>query len=459
MRSLSWRVKLSGLVVLVLGAALLFQVFYVVPFIRSQKVESEETYQEGIAFNIARELATDLNQTRDRLIALSKQPEFRSMDLASIPPIIEVLDQGSYRFESLFVMNADGWFVEMNADGWFVEGSADDLSVHTTKSYADQPYFSIPFEEREPYFAHPRFYPETGFVGMTIGVPIESETGERVGVLLAVFRLNHLIDLVTNYPLDEGTVLCVVDTEGTVVAHSEIDLFALEEGPLSLDYSDWPMVQAVIAGEEGDSQEYKQDGRSYFGAYATLDFNGWGVVVGRSTSAILAESSVQTRWMLIVSGILFVGSLGITLVFGQQIMSTQRRAEKVLKLSEEKFKTIFDYAGDGILIADSEDKRIFAGNSAICEMLGYTPQEITTLGVADIHPEESLADVLKQFEKQLRGEITLASDTPVRRRDGSVFLEDVHASSVTLGKKTYLLGIFRDITERKRIEDALLQSS
>ena len=49
-----------------------------------------------------------LNQSRDRLIALSKQPEFRSMDLASIHPIIEVLDQGSYRFESLFVMNADG---------------------------------------------------------------------------------------------------------------------------------------------------------------------------------------------------------------------------------------------------------------------------------------------------------------------------------------------------------------
>ena len=57
-----------------------------------------------------------LNQSRDRLIALSKQPEFRSMDLASIHPIIEVLDQGSYRFESLFVMNVDGWFIEGSAD-------------------------------------------------------------------------------------------------------------------------------------------------------------------------------------------------------------------------------------------------------------------------------------------------------------------------------------------------------
>lgn len=57
-----------------------------------------------------------LNQITDRLIALSKQPQFRSMDLARIHPIIEVLTQGSYRFQSLFVMNADGWFVEGNTD-------------------------------------------------------------------------------------------------------------------------------------------------------------------------------------------------------------------------------------------------------------------------------------------------------------------------------------------------------
>ena len=50
-----------------------------------------------------------LNQSRDRLIALSKQPEFRSMDLASIYGSIEVLAQGPYRTESLFMMNVDGW--------------------------------------------------------------------------------------------------------------------------------------------------------------------------------------------------------------------------------------------------------------------------------------------------------------------------------------------------------------
>jgi hypothetical protein len=109
MRNLSWRVKLSGLVVLVLGASLLLQVFYVIPHIRNDAIQTTEIHQERIASSIARELAADLNQTRDRLIRLSNQPEFRSMDLARIYPIIEVLHQGSYRLESLFVMNVDGW--------------------------------------------------------------------------------------------------------------------------------------------------------------------------------------------------------------------------------------------------------------------------------------------------------------------------------------------------------------
>lgn len=65
--------------------------------------------------------------------------------------------------------------------------------------------------------------------------------------------LNELIEDVTNCPLEEGTVAFLVDREGTVIAHSGMNLFALEEGPLSLDivYSDDSLVQAIMAGEEG----------------------------------------------------------------------------------------------------------------------------------------------------------------------------------------------------------------
>ncbi len=140
----------------------------------------------------------------------------------------------------------------------------------------------------------------------------------------------------------------------------------------------------------------------------------------------------------------------------------RKRAEEEIGEAEQRFRVIFDNATDGILLADLENKKFSIGNKMICQMLGYGPEEIKNLGVMDIHPKQDLPYVIDQFEKQSRKEITLAKDIPVLRKDGSVFYADVNSAPVTLAGKTYLLGIFRDITERKRLEqevEKLLQET
>ena len=132
-----------------------------------------------------------------------------------------------------------------------------------------------------------------------------------------------------------------------------------------------------------------------------------------------------------------------------------RKAQQALVESEEKFRIIFEGVLDGILLADAETKRFAGGNPAIYHMLGYSSEEIMQLGVADIHPQQDLPHVIEQFERQLRGEIQLAADTPVKRKDGSIFYADIKSSPVSFGGRNYLLGIFRDITERKRAEEEL----
>ncbi|MFN3531260.1 MAG: PAS domain S-box protein [Candidatus Brocadia sp.] len=136
-------------------------------------------------------------------------------------------------------------------------------------------------------------------------------------------------------------------------------------------------------------------------------------------------------------------------------ISGHRRAEKVLKESEQRFRTIFDSATDGILISDRETKKVYTGNKAICQILGYPAEEIKDLGIEDIHPREDMPFVMEQFEKQAKGENVLAKDVPVKRKDGNIFYADINTSLVTFDGKTYLMGIFRDVTERKRAEEAL----
>jgi PAS domain S-box-containing protein len=134
------------------------------------------------------------------------------------------------------------------------------------------------------------------------------------------------------------------------------------------------------------------------------------------------------------------------------------RAERELKESEEKFKIIFDHAVDGILLADLENKKFFDGNEMMCKMLGYSADEIKELEVSDIHPKQHLIHVIEKFEKQAREEIALAPDIPVKRRDGSVFYADVNSRPITIAGRKYLMGIFRDVTERKETEKALRES-
>jgi PAS domain S-box-containing protein len=126
-----------------------------------------------------------------------------------------------------------------------------------------------------------------------------------------------------------------------------------------------------------------------------------------------------------------------------------------LKESEERFQAIFDNARDGILIADIVNKKLHLGNKTMCQMLGYSLEEIKNLDIGNIHPKEHLPYVLDQFDKLVKGEVKLTKDIPTQRKDGSIFYSEINGSLMVMEGKSYLMGIFRDITERKQIEEEL----
>jgi diguanylate cyclase (GGDEF)-like protein/PAS domain S-box-containing protein len=139
-------------------------------------------------------------------------------------------------------------------------------------------------------------------------------------------------------------------------------------------------------------------------------------------------------------------------------ITERKRAEESLKEAELKFRTIFDSASDGIILLNVGDGKFSDANKKICNMLGYTKKELLYLGIHDIHPQESVPFVIVQSEKQLKKKILIAKNIPVMRKDKTVFFADISSSPITLGEKEYLLGIFRDITERKQAEDLLKES-
>lgn len=132
-------------------------------------------------------------------------------------------------------------------------------------------------------------------------------------------------------------------------------------------------------------------------------------------------------------------------------ISNRRSAEEALRESEEHYRTLFESAAEGIVMAD-EQRRICHANPAYCALYGYTEEEVTKLGVEDLHPAEAMERVLAAFDAQARGALLTVPSVPCLRKDGSVFFAEVTARRMTLAGKPVLLGFFKDVTERLRLE-------
>lgn len=135
-----------------------------------------------------------------------------------------------------------------------------------------------------------------------------------------------------------------------------------------------------------------------------------------------------------------------------------RKGTEDIKNSELKFKALFSDARDGIVLVDKAGRRFDMSNPAFCSMLGYTEEEIKGMGIKDIHRKEDMPLVIKHFNLLTNGQRAEARDIPVKRKDGSIFYADIMGSSIAINGINYIMGAFRDVTERKNLDEALKQS-
>lgn len=175
----------------------------------------------------------------------------------------------------------------------------------------------------------------------------------------------------------------------------------------------------------------------------------------RSRNIALTQEPLREEEMLRLHAERLVGKLEQKILQLEKEARARQEIEESLRASEKTLRTVFGSATDGMLVAEVETGRFVLVNDAMCRMLGCSAEEVKRLSFADIHPAESMDHVRLQIEKQARGDYSLAPDIPVKRRDGSVFFVDINSTPLELDGRVHLLGIFRDITERKRAEKEL----
>jgi len=160
-----------------------------------------------------------------------------------------------------------------------------------------------------------------------------------------------------------------------------------------------------------------------------------------------------------IAGLMCTFLLGAGAVVGfvwrnQRARFYRLRYEAAQEIEEfaKRLRLIFESSKDGILVADAATKRFVSANSAICGMLGYSHDELLNMRVKDIHPKEEYPDIALKFDRQAGGETSPVVNTPMQRKDGTVFYADINTTPISLGGQACLLGTFRDITDRMKVE-------
>ncbi len=131
----------------------------------------------------------------------------------------------------------------------------------------------------------------------------------------------------------------------------------------------------------------------------------------------------------------------------------RKRAEGLLRESEESYRTLFESAPDGILVTVPGESIVDA-NTSLCRMLGYSRDELLKLKGTDIIAPSEIPQIETAVET-IKANNLLQREWLLRRKDGSIFAADVFSSLMPDG---HALSMMRDITEKKRAESLLRES-
>ena len=135
-------------------------------------------------------------------------------------------------------------------------------------------------------------------------------------------------------------------------------------------------------------------------------------------------------------------------------ITDRKRAEDELKSAYEKNKGLMDYANDAIFIADAKTEMLLDANKKAQELIGRTLAEIQLMHESELHPKEEEEKYRAYFKKHAMDGKGLQEEIVVDK-NGNHIPVIVSATILDLGGRRCIMGIFHNISDIKKAQDAL----
>ncbi len=168
--------------------------------------------------------------------------------------------------------------------------------------------------------------------------------------------------------------------------------------------------------------------------------------------ALVRRSTIA---LFIVAAVLLL-AIGLARQRAVNMARDRKRMEDALVESEQRYRALFEHAGDAIFILDSAGEnagKIIAANHAAAAMHGYTVDQLRQMRITDLDTPDAAKGSPDMIWRILAGEWVKA-EIQHRRKDGSEFPVEINAGLLEAGDHKFILAVDRDITARRQIETA-----
>jgi len=137
-------------------------------------------------------------------------------------------------------------------------------------------------------------------------------------------------------------------------------------------------------------------------------------------------------------------------------ITERMQIEQALHASEERFRTLFDEASDGIALADADTGTLLDCNAALCRMVERDKPGLLGQPQSILHPpQDGGGGETSTFRRHSGGDAGQLLEETLISKSGKLIPVEIRAARVELEGRTCLLGVFRDASERKQFEEQL----
>ena len=179
------------------------------------------------------------------------------------------------------------------------------------------------------------------------------------------------------------------------------------------------------------------------------------VGVDMDSSVVSAQIDYLNLFFYGIGIISLIAVVSAIIVIERHRVNDARRVEE----SERKYRLLFERAADAIFLLEAEGEgqgAILSANRAAARMHGYSEEGLLRMNLRDIETPETGEQIGDRFNKILKG-TWLQGEATHLKQDRTVFSVEFSAGLLDLGQKRVIITICRDITDRKKSDDALRQ--